>query len=127
MFAVIFTMEAVVKLTAYRWQYFRDNWNNFDLFIVVGTIVGTLMSQITDVSVGSQATVIRSFRIGRMFKLLKRNKSLKIIFDTFLVTLPGLFNLGGLLVLFLYIYSVLGIYLFSLVKINEPMNSYINF
>ena len=33
-FTIIFTMEAVIKLTALSKEYFSVGWNNFDLFIV---------------------------------------------------------------------------------------------
>ena len=62
-----------------------------------------------------------------MFKLLKRNKSLKVIFDTFLVTLPGLANVGGLLILLLYIYAILGLNLFATVQLSGDLDLYINF
>ena len=38
-FAVIFTLEAILKLSTYADAYFADAWNCFDLFIVIGTDV----------------------------------------------------------------------------------------
>lgn len=35
----IFILEAVLKLTAYGRDYFRSNWNRFEFFIVVGSLI----------------------------------------------------------------------------------------
>jgi hypothetical protein len=43
-FAGIFTVEAGVKITAYRKKYFSDGWNMFDFVIVIGTFLGILIS-----------------------------------------------------------------------------------
>ena len=55
-------------------------------------------------------------------RLFKRNKSLQIIFETFIITTPHLANIGSLMMLFLYMYSVLGVQMFSYIKIKEPLN-----
>ena len=52
---------------------------------------------------------------------------MQIIFTTFLVTLPALANVGGLLLLLLYIYSVLGTFLFAEVMIDSPLHDNLNF
>lgn len=62
-----------------------------------------------------------------MIKLFKNNKSLTVIFQTFMVTIPGMLNVGGLLLLFLYIYSILGVYLFAEVKMDDNLAPYLNF
>jgi len=36
-------------------------------------------------------------------------------------------NVGGLLLLFLYIYAILGVYLFAAVKWTGPLNEFVNF
>jgi hypothetical protein len=127
MFAGIFTVEATIKLIAYRCKYFQDGWNNFDFVIVIGTFIGILLSQTTSVSVGPQTTLIRSFRIGRIFRLVKKAKSLRMIFNTFVITIPSLANVGGLLILLLYLYSILGVFLFATVKLQNELTVHANF
>ena len=41
-FAAIFTLEAIIKITALGKVYFKDNWNVFDLVIVFLTIIGII-------------------------------------------------------------------------------------
>ena len=62
-----------------------------------------------------------------MLRLVKRAKSLNIIFETFLITIPALANIGGLLLLFLYLYSVIGVSLFAEVKLQNDLNKDANF
>jgi hypothetical protein len=114
-FAAIFTLEAVFKLYALGVQdYFADGWNRFDLFIVVGTGISILSGNLSgNTSLATQTTLIRSFRIGRVFRLVQKAKYLKVIFYTFIITIPSLANIGGLLFLLIFIYAVLGVSLFS--------------
>jgi hypothetical protein len=79
-FCAIFTVEAAIKIGGLGKMYFKSSWNVFDFIIVVGTYIGIVMKIAVGVNLGPQTTVIRAFRVGRMFRLLKRNKSLKIIF-----------------------------------------------
>jgi hypothetical protein len=126
-FAWIFTLEIVLKLIAFGKRFFKDGWNQFDLFIVIGTWIGLLLSNYTNLELSTSTLVIRAFRICRMLKLFRRLKSLKIIFQTFMVTLPALVNVGSLLFLLLYIYSILGVFLFAEVKFNYPLNENLKF
>lgn len=127
-FLAIFAFEALLKLYSFRLRFFRDNWNIFDLFIVLGAFAGILVTRYTTVtSVGPATTVIRSFRICRIFKLMRKWKGLAIIFQTFLITLPALINVGALLVLFVYIYAILGVNLFANVMHTNAVNNHVNF
>ena len=72
-FCVIFTLEAIVKIYAMRTKYFKDNWNNFDFTVVVLTaiILGLKFAGIGK-DLGVTSTILRSLRIGRVFRLIKR-------------------------------------------------------
>ena len=72
-------------------------------------------------------TIGRAIRILRIVRLIKRAKSLDLIFNTFLISLPGLVNVGGLLVLIIYFYSILAMELFGKVMHNGKFNSNLNF
>lgn len=108
-FTFIFMIEAIMKIIALKTTYFKDNWNKFDFIIAVISIIGIILDYTTQVTVGGKATIIRTFRVVRLFKIVKRAKVLKLITDTFIVTLPPLMNVGGLLLLILYIYAIFGV------------------
>ena len=86
-----------------------------------------VISATLNIQIGSQAIIIRSFRISRIFRLVKKAKSLKMIFNTIIITIPSLANVGGLLVLLLYLYAILGVFIFAPVRLNGALNTHANF
>lgn len=52
---------------------------------------------------------------------------MKLIFQTFIAALPAMANIGSLLLLFIFIFSILGVYMFADVKLNGALNSDANF
>ena len=127
-FTFIFSIEFILRISALGpKRYFSDGWNIFDFCILIGSYLGYLIELFTSFSVGVQTTILRAFRISRMLRLVKRASSLNIIFETFLITIPALANIGGLLLLFLYLYSVIGVSLFAQVKLQTDLNSHANF
>mgnify|MGYP002634225329 CR=1 FL=1 len=107
-FNVIYSFEAIIKLTAYGCDYFEDSWNNFDFLIVVAGWLGTITNSI-GLELGSFMTVLRAFRIGRIFKIVKKYRDLKVLFYTFIGAIPQLTYVGSLLVLFQFVYAILGV------------------
>ena len=117
-FALIFLIEAILKLIAFGPRvYFLDNGNRFDISIVLISIVSSVFSFVTSFSLGASTTFIRALRISRIFNFIHKSKQVKIIFETLIVTVPALANIGGLLLLFFYLYSILGVFLFSEVQL----------
>ena len=44
-----------------------------------------------------------------------------------MLTLPAMVNVGSLLILLLYIYSILGVFLFAKIKWTNSLGPYVNF
>lgn len=127
-FACIFIVEAVLKIIGLGFKtYFKDNWNKFDFTIVILTIVAEIANQTGSSKVGAAVTFIRVVRVQRLLRFIKRARRIRIIFQTFIVTLPSLGSVGALLMLFMYVYSVLGVFLFAEVKLQDSLNEYANF
>ena len=80
-FMFIFTSEAVIKIYALRVNYFFDGWNLFDFTVVVMTIVILILTflGLAD-DIASVGMVLRTLRIGRMLRLIKRAQTLQITF-----------------------------------------------
>lgn len=127
MFSAVFIVEAVVKLIAFGGRYFRDPWNVFDFVIVVGSLLFTFLKVVFGIDLSLSTQVVRALRIGRIFKLFRNLKSLQVIFITFLDTLPAMANVGGLMGLFVYIFSVVAMNLFAAVKMKPPMHWQLHF
>ena len=127
-FAILFALEALLKLIAFGCRtYFRDGGNIFDMIIVITSIVSSVISLCFAYDFGASTTFIRALRISRVLKFVQKAKQMRIILDTFTFVLPALTNIGGLLVLFLYIFSILGVFLFAEVKLQWYLDVHANF
>ncbi len=127
MFTVVFSVEASIKLIGLGKNFFKEGWNIFGLIIVLASISGILLSAMTGLNFGGATNIIRTIRVFRILRLIKKATNLKIIFNTFIKSLPALFNVWILFFLVLYIYSIVGIYLFAEVKLNGILTETRNF
>ncbi len=66
-------------------------------------------------------------RISKILRLIKFARFFKHIFNTLVISLPLIANIGSLLLLILYIYSVAGVLLFGKVKRNYFIRDNLNF
>lgn len=126
-FIAIFAFEATAKIIAYGKKYFQNGWNILDLTVVVLGIVGAILDYFLTFDLGSSSSIIRSFRIGRLVRLIKKAKSLNMIFNTLLLTLPALANIGSLLALGIFIFSIIGMNNFAFLKNGNEINEKANF
>jgi len=76
---------------------------------------------------GGGASVLRVLRLARVFRLVRKLKGLLMLFNTLIISLPGLINIGALLFLLCFVYAVLGMNLFGKVKFGENLNEHANF
>jgi len=121
-FTAIFTIEAAFKLYAfYPTEYFADRWNCFDFFVCALSIIGLATGA------GGGAGVFRVLRLARIFKVAKQLRGLRMLFNTLVISLPSLANIGALLLLLCFVYAVLGVNLFGKVKYGEELNKNANF
>eukprot|EP00644_Phytophthora_capsici_P000129 jgi/Phyca11/539928/estExt2_Genewise1Plus.C_PHYCAscaffold_40231 len=126
-FSAIFALEAVVKIIGLGKYYWKEPWNIFDFVVVLGTLFGVVYQMFGGSSVGTAASTVRCFRVGRLFRLVHSAPSLRQLFNTLLITLPSLANIGGLLFLVFFIYAAMGVQLFAKIKFGELVTSTANF
>ena len=62
---------------------------------------------------GNAIMVLRLFRLMRIMKLIKTIPQLRIIVSTLIAALPSVFYISLLIFLMLYIYGVLGVFIFG--------------
>ena len=133
-FTGIFIIEFIIKIIALGPQrYIDSNWNKFDLFIVMTSIIEIIMSLSLNSShsflrVGPQIIrIFRVLRVTRIFKLIKKLKGLQKLIETLIFVLPSILNLGALYILIFFIYAILGVFMFRDVKIGNAIDEYNNF
>lgn len=102
-------------------------WNSFDFIVALGSILNLIITKNSDLDIKG-TTILRAFRILRLLRLLKRGgKNLYMIFNTFVITIKSLANMGALLLLIMYMYSIVGMIILGEYKRVGAMNDYINF
>lgn len=118
-FMAIFTLEAIFKLIALRKNYFRVGWNIFDFSVVVGTLIILVIGFLDLGEFGIQSTILRSLRIGRVLRILRKFKKLQIIFNTLIEALTPMASLGMLLLLLMFMYAIIGMSQFGFINITD--------
>ncbi|XP_015423799.1 PREDICTED: LOW QUALITY PROTEIN: sodium channel protein type 5 subunit alpha [Myotis davidii] len=129
LFVVIFTGECIIKMGALRHYYFTNSWNIFDFVVVILSIVGTVLSDIIQKYFFSPTLfrVIRLARIGRILRLIRGAKGIRTLLFALMMSLPALFNIGLLLFLVMFIYSIFGMANFAYVKWEAGIDDMFNF
>ncbi|MDR6225165.1 ion transporter [Desmospora profundinema] len=101
----LFTLEVILKIIAARpwYRFFKDGWNVFDLLIIAS---GHLFADVQFV------VVLRILRVLRVLRAISILPALRRLVKTLLATIPSLGNIGILLGIIFYIFSVIGTMLF---------------
>lgn len=126
-FILVYIVEFVLKLLAEGRVFFQNEWNVFDTIVLILTVCSTLLDLFNISRLGKAASVIRSLRVGRILRLIRQAKSLRVIFSTLVSTLPSIVNIGALLLLVVFVYAVLGMNLFGFLRPQESINRDSNF
>ncbi|XP_006869243.1 PREDICTED: sodium channel protein type 10 subunit alpha [Chrysochloris asiatica] len=130
-FVAVFTCECVMKIFALRQYYFTNGWNVFDFIVVVLSIVSLAVSAIIksleNYFSPTLFRVIRLARIGRILRLIRGAKGIRTLLFALMMSLPALFNIGLLLFLVMFIYSIFGMSTFAHVKWEAGIDDMFNF
>ena len=130
---VVFITEAMIKITGLGKTYFGSSWNQFDFFIVVTSIADIVITYALATSIpllrqGPQLLrVLRILRVSRLFRLIKSLETLQSLLTILRYALPAILNVMGLIMLFFFIYAVLGSFLFYTVNNGVEINQFYNF
>uniref|UniRef100_A0A8C5AYL5 Sodium channel protein n=1 Tax=Gadus morhua TaxID=8049 RepID=A0A8C5AYL5_GADMO len=107
-FTGIFTAEMVMKLVAMDpYFYFQQGWNIFDGVIVCLSLMELGLSNVEGLS------VLRSFRLLRVFKLAKSWPTLNTLIKIIGNSVGALGNLTLVLAIIVFIFAVVGMQLFG--------------
>lgn len=119
--SAVFAVEMSLKMYALGFEaYFRDRFNVFDAVVVLVSAIEIAISPPDflvggddDSSGGAALSGLRTFRIVRVLKLARSLVSLRVLLETILRSLQDVANFALLLFLFIYIFSLLGQFLFA--------------
>eukprot|EP00327_Prymnesium_parvum_P044618 CAMPEP_0205857742 /NCGR_PEP_ID=MMETSP1083-20121108/3824_1 /ASSEMBLY_ACC=CAM_ASM_000430 /TAXON_ID=97485 /ORGANISM="Prymnesium parvum, Strain Texoma1" /LENGTH=1580 /DNA_ID=CAMNT_0053219251 /DNA_START=327 /DNA_END=5070 /DNA_ORIENTATION=+ len=130
-FAYVYYCEAVLKLLGLGFQqYFMSRWCQFDFFIVCGSLLDQFGTEEIERLLPVPPSLLRVVRLVRVFRILrlfKGSKGIRDLITTIVISLPSLGNVGALLVVVTFIYSVVGVSLFTYVQRGELLTDDRNF
>ncbi|XP_057883535.1 sodium channel protein type 2 subunit alpha [Melospiza georgiana] len=107
-FTGIFTAEMFLKIIAMDpYYYFQEGWNIFDGFIVSLSLMELGLANVEGLS------VLRSFRLLRVFKLAKSWPTLNMLIKIIGNSVGALGNLTLVLAIIVFIFAVVGMQLFG--------------
>lgn len=110
---ILFSLEILLKIVAQGKRphhYFKDGWNVMDFLIVTACFLPS----------GSNAmAVFRLVRVLRVLRLLTAFPKLQAIVSGLLKSVPSIGYVVALLALHLYMFGVLGVFLFAK---NDPVH-----
>ncbi len=105
----IFVVELAIKLLGNGFAFFRSGWNIFDLMIVGGSF---LHHQ-------DFLPVLRAFRVLHLMSMVDASPKMQHILNGFWKAIPGIGHVLSILLLFFYIFSVMGVFLFRDLGLSE--------
>ncbi|DAZ95903.1 TPA: hypothetical protein N0F65_012614 [Lagenidium giganteum] len=117
-----FLVEMVLKIISFGWrQYLQDRYNVFDALVVIVGIAELSIAPpqfltgvaSTDKSRAQAFSGLRSLRIFALFKLTRSWTSLQKLLSTIAASIKELGNFGILLMLFMYVYALVGMQAFG--------------
>lgn len=106
---IIFAGELVIKLLGNGFAFFRNSWNVFDLIVVSASF---LTQQ-------DFLPLLRAFRVLHLMSMVDAAPRIQHILKGFWKAVPGIMHVLSILLLFFYIFSVMGVFLFRDLGVAE--------
>ena len=126
-FTFFFIGEFFLKFGAYRFKnYFRDPWNGFDFFIVVGSVIDLGFAQLAPDAEVMSISFFRLFRVMRLVKLLNKNENIRTLLWTFAKSFKALPWVMLLIGLIFFIYGTVAMQMMGRIAIQEDTNIHRN-
>ncbi len=96
-----------------RWTFWTENWNIFDFFIVLTSVIEILVAAISGGGGSTGLSVFRLMRVFRVLRLVVYVERLNILVQAFLLALQSVVWVGVLLMMVLYMFAVIAQGLFG--------------
>ena len=129
-FTAVYCIECIIKILAYGLEgYFHTNWNRFDFFIVIASILDVIFGNIHLVNNKFLQTfqifrILKVLRVLRIFRLIKIVKGLDKILETLSWSLSALANVFILMAIIYAIFAILGCYFYEDLKYEKYKDNF---
>lgn len=101
----IFVTELCMRILSYGtkpWLFFKKGWNVFD-FVVIGATP----------FLAGQTVILRLLRLFRLIRIFRFLPEVRILSSSIIKSLPPLMSMSALIGLLLFLYGMVGFYLFG--------------
>ncbi|KAG1668958.1 hypothetical protein FOA52_001002 [Chlamydomonas sp. UWO 241] len=123
----IFVIEMLLKWAGLGMNaYFTDGWCQFDFVVVGVSVAGVLVDYLSAANL-TFIPLLRVLRVLRVLKLIPKAKGLRMLMMTLLWSLPAFLNVAAVLLLFMFIYSIIGMNLLGAIKLQSNLDYNANF
>jgi len=116
----LFTVESAIKVFAMGFvispnSYLRSGWNVMDFFIVLISWItlATTATSLTFLKSIRTLRTLRTLRALRPLRMISRSDGMKMVVNAILHAMPSVINVVFILILFFFIFAVVGLNLFS--------------
>ena len=114
--------EVVLMAIAYGLGgFYNDAWRGFDLFVAAGQTVGLASGN------PMVYRFSKIFRLARVVRLAARIKSVRVILETFVHTVPQLTNIMVLIALFYSMFAIVGVTFFATTRAGQRIGKTASF
>jgi len=127
--SIIFILECVSKIIVYGFcigpkTYLKDNWNNLDFIIVMFSVLTWILESFDGLDI-SFMRGFRALRALRPLRVVSKSEGIKTVVNSLLEAIPALINVILIIFLFLLVFGILGVQLFSgaIAFCNDPSES----
>ncbi|GFY41911.1 sodium channel protein para [Trichonephila inaurata madagascariensis] len=125
-FIVIFSIEAILKLIAYRQYYFLSFWNHFDVVVLTLCICGTLFENLF--SSPMLPAMLRLIRFIKCRRYLRRYiRGMLPLLYTLYSSIPAFVSIVIIQFIIMFIYATFGVYLFHNIKQSWDISGELSF
>ena len=128
---ILFTIELLLKLSAYGFRsFFHSNWNKFDFILVIISYIDWKFEEIEGIDSSFLRTfqlirVLRVLRVSRALRLIKALRGLEKLIQTLQWSISALSNVLFLTIVIYGTIALLGCYLYQGNKLlTQQQNSY---
>ncbi|XP_045894468.1 sodium channel protein type 4 subunit alpha B-like isoform X1 [Micropterus dolomieu] len=128
-FIIIFFIEFLLKIIALRQHYFKDSFNIIDFIVITVSIVDIFLTELMEkfFVTSTLFPLLRVARVARILHLIPCARGTRTLLVAFLMSLPALFNIGLLLFIIMFTFSIFGMFNFAYVKKEEGIENMFNF
>lgn len=101
----VYSIELLLRILSYGkkpWKFFRQGWNIFDFLVIAATPI-----------FAGQTVILRLLRLFRLIRIFRFLPEVRILSSSIVKSLPPLLSMSALIGLLLFLYGMVGTYLFG--------------